>query len=425
MSHSEELIEGCRQEVDSIDKEIVQNIVRRMGVVKQIAEYKKLDDLPIVDEVRENKVIDMVRDFTDGLVTDDTRDAMKESMRRIFTTIIEESRRCEITHKLGETVNTAVYVGVPNPNSLFSIDSGSVFKKLDELIDITKKGDDWERQSYIDKMRTAAVRLHSSLAQINEIFEIHRRLDQAGISINDDQKFGVVIDHSKEFLALSKEERESKRYELPEAVSIWICDFSLPDSKEGEYIDEWALYSRNAIKSGTTVPIFTKNKYIMISLPQFKKSAGEIKDSVDAWLYLLNHAGDGKELPDFGNKILEEALERIKVDNADDELLTRQEKDMVTKEEFSTIVASRVLKELAKARTEAQAEGLAEGRAEGREKGLAEGRAEGREKGLAEGRAEGRSEGIDILESLGVSSDLIEKARKIAAEKAKESPSKP
>ena len=43
----------------------------------------------------------------------------------------------------------------------------------------------------------------------------------------------------------------------------------------------------------------------------------------------------------------------------------------------------------------------------------------------AEGLAEGRAEGIDILESLGVSSDLIEKARKIAAEKAKESPSKP
>ena len=65
----------------------------------------------------------------------------------------------------------------------------------------------------------------------------------------------------------------------------------------------------------------------------------------------------------------------------------------------------------------ARAEGLAEGRAEG----LAEGRAEG----LAEGRAEGRAEGIDILETLGVSSDLIKKARKIAAEKAKESPSKP
>ena len=51
-------------------------------------------------------------------------------------------------------------------------------------------------------------------------------------------------------------------------------------------------------------------------------------------------------------------------------------------------------------------------------------RAEGLAEGRAEGRAIGRTEGIDILESLGVSSDLIEKARKIAAEKAKESPSK-
>lgn len=200
MYHNEELIEGCRQEINGIDQEIVQNIVRRMGVAKQIAEYKKLDEIPIVDEHRESQVIDMIRDFTDGIVTDDTKDAMKESMQRIFTTIIEESRRCEITHKLGETVNTAVYVGVPNPNSLFTIDSGSVFKKLDELIDSTKKGDDWERQSYIDKMRTAAVRLHSSLAQINDIFEIHRRLDTANICIDPDRNYGKVIDHTKEFI---------------------------------------------------------------------------------------------------------------------------------------------------------------------------------------------------------------------------------
>ena len=43
----------------------------------------------------------------------------------------------------------------------------------------------------------------------------------------------------------------------------------------------------------------------------------------------------------------------------------------------------------------------------------------------AEGLAEGRAEAIDILESLGAPADLIEKARKIAAEKAKESPGKP
>ena len=66
------------------------------------------------------------------------------------------------------------------------------------------------------------------------------------------------MDHSKEFLALSKVKRKNKRYELPETVSIWICDFDLPDTKEGEYIDEWALYSRNSLKNGITTPIFTK-----------------------------------------------------------------------------------------------------------------------------------------------------------------------
>ena len=68
------------------------------------------------------------------------------------------------------------------------------------------------------------------------------------------------MEHSKEFLALSKVERESKRYELPETVAIWICDFDLPDSRKDEYLDEWALYSRNSLKNGSTAPIFAKNK---------------------------------------------------------------------------------------------------------------------------------------------------------------------
>ena len=133
---------------------------------------------------------------------------------------------------------------------------------------------------------------------------------------------------------------------------------------------------RSSLSKKVILGIFAKNKYIMISLPKFKKSEGEVNCSVDAWLYLLNHAGDGKELPDFGNEVLGEALERIRVDNADDELLTKQEKDMVTQEEIETRVASGILR--------------------------------------------GREQGIDILEALGVSSDLIEKARKIAAEKQQE-----
>ena len=146
----------------------------------------------------------------------------------------------------------------------------------------------------------------------------------------------------------------------------------------------------------------------MISLPKFKKSISEVNDSVDAWLYLLNHAGDGKELPHFGNEILEEALERIRVDNADDELLTRQEKDMVTKEELSTVIASRVLRSLAGA----QAEGHAKGLAEGHVKGLTEGRA----KGLVEGESKGHNDAIAILQGMNLSPEQISEFKaKLAA----------
>ena len=142
----------------------------------------------------------------------------------------------------------------------------------------------------------------------------------------------------------------------------------MPGAK-GEYKDEWATYSRVALKRGETAPIFPKNKYIFLSIPNFKKSADEVKGAVDVWLYLLNHAGDGKELPNFGSEAVEEALERIRVDKADDELLSDQEKDMSLKEDYRIVLAG--------AKIRAQEEGRAEGHAEGHAEGRAEGRAEG------------------------------------------------
>lgn len=198
------------------------------------------------------------------------------------------------------------------------------------------------------------------------------------------------MDRSPEFKKFPKMERQSRRYELPESVAIWLCDFDLPDRAENgtsdpeecaPYMDEWNLYSSNSIAAGKPVSIFPKNKYIVISLPNFKKTAKDVQGSLDAWLYLLNHASDGTELPNFGISAVEEALGRIRVDNADEELLTAQVKDMVTKEENATILASAILK------------GVAEGRAKGLEEGRAKGLEEGRAKGLEEGRAKGLEEG--------------------------------
>lgn len=177
------------------------------------------------------------------------------------------------------------------------------------------------------------------------------------------------MDKSPEFMKLSKVERESRRYELPESIAIWLCDFDLPGqdssnakisksegiSKSGvstPYMDEWFLSSSNSIDAGKPVSIFPKNKYIIISLPNFKKSAKDVQGSLDAWLYLLNHASDGTELPTFGNSAVEDALRRIRVENADEKLLASQVKDMVTKEENETRLASATLKGLAEGRKE-------------------------------------------------------------------------
>jgi len=147
------------------------------------------------------------------------------------------------------------------------------------------------------------------------------------------------MEDTEEFKALSKEEKEYRRYEIPECISIWICDFELPQTM-GNYIDEWAVYSRESLNKGKVETIFPKNKYIMVNLTRFNKTAEEVKDPVDIWLYVLKHAHEGKPLPDFGNDIVNEALNRIKIENLDKTTLTEAEREMTTKEEMACCLAS-------------------------------------------------------------------------------------
>lgn len=198
---------------------------------------------------------------------------------------------------------------------------------------------------------------------------------------------------SKEFKALSEKDKKYRRYELPECISVWICNFDLPHA-DGEVRDEWGIYSTHALKTmaeqnKAAVPISEKNKYIFLSVPNFKKSIEEVYSSIDKWLYLLNHAKDGKKLPNFGSDIIQDAIERIKVENASDELLAAQEANMTTKEDYESWAIGLVINASEKAMAKGRAEGFAKGHDEGLTKGLAEGRKEGHAEGLVEGRAEG------------------------------------
>ncbi|MBR2094754.1 MAG: hypothetical protein IJ908_03945 [Fibrobacter sp.] len=118
-------------------------------------------------------------------------------------------------------------------------------------------------------------------------------------------------------------------------------------------------------------------------MPNFKKSIEEVNSSIDKWLYLLNHAKDGKKLPNFGSDIIQDAIERIKVEKASDELLAAQEANMTTKEDYESWAIGLVIN--------------------ASEKAMAKGRAEGREQEHLENQADTKA----VLQELGVSEEKI------------------
>jgi len=50
-------MEELRTRIDIIDESIQNLFLERMQVVKEVAEYKKTNNLPILDEQRENEVV--------------------------------------------------------------------------------------------------------------------------------------------------------------------------------------------------------------------------------------------------------------------------------------------------------------------------------------------------------------------------------
>ena len=69
------------------------------------------------------------------------------------------------------------------------------------------------------------------------------------------------FNRSPYFLGLSDEERKYRYYELPETVSIWLCNESILKSKD-IYKDVWSTYSEHDVESGNALPISRKNRYI-------------------------------------------------------------------------------------------------------------------------------------------------------------------
>ena len=149
------------------------------------------------------------------------------------------------------------------------------------------------------------------------------------------------FNRSDYFVGLPEEERRYRYYELPETVSIWLCNNSVLRSKE-IYKDVWSTYSEYEVKSGNALPISRKNRYIVVDLPNFLQLRKGVKTREDFWLRLISRGP--LQVPETEDPIFANALDRLRVSRVKPELLKALEANMFDHHEYEVLEAEAFLK---------------------------------------------------------------------------------
>lgn len=199
------------------------------------------------------------------------------------------------------------------------------------------------------------------------------------------------MDKSPEFRLLPEYERKRRRYELPEVVSIWICNFH-PLGEARDYREEWNLFSDYDLKKGDVLPVSRKMNYILFDLRSFTKKPEELNTREDQWLYLLSKAGGDDKLPEFDDDYVARAVERLRIENASDELIHAQEQKMMSQDEIDCRIG----------------DGVARGVEQGIQQGI--------QQGIRQGIQQGENNALDVARSLGVSEEVLDQIRQKLAE---------
>ena len=84
-------LQDLRNEIDTIDRELVDLFLRRMNIAAEVAEYKKANDLPVLDASRERALLDKVSELSG--------EEFEAYTRTLYATILDLSRSYQ-HHKL-------------------------------------------------------------------------------------------------------------------------------------------------------------------------------------------------------------------------------------------------------------------------------------------------------------------------------------
>ncbi|WP_254917936.1 hypothetical protein [Fibrobacter sp. UWB3] len=186
------------------------------------------------------------------------------------------------------------------------------------------------------------------------------------------------------FKAMDEKQRKVHFYELPEMISIWLCNFSILKSDD-IFKDTWAVYSEDEVRHSDAthkaLPVFSKNRYIVVDLPSFKRIRKNISSREDYWLKLLSQGP--LEVPESKDPIFRDALNRLRVSRIKPELLKALEEHMFDKHADEAIEAEIWLKAEAK------------GEARGRERE----------------RLENKNDTVTVLRDMGLSEEKIAEAK--------------
>ncbi|MDO5715188.1 MAG: chorismate mutase [Tissierellia bacterium] len=89
-------LEDLRKEIDGIDQEMVQLFLRRMEIVKGVAQYKIDNQLPVFHKDREQVVIDKAMSRSPEEMKEYVREFFEETMkvsRHMQEDLIKESKK--------------------------------------------------------------------------------------------------------------------------------------------------------------------------------------------------------------------------------------------------------------------------------------------------------------------------------------------
>ncbi|MFW5720734.1 MAG: chorismate mutase [Candidatus Dojkabacteria bacterium] len=82
-------LDSLRQEIDTIDKSIIDQLKHRIAVAKVIGDYKKANNLPVYQPEREKLVIEAKRELAKQAGLDE------ELVEKLFTEIIKYCRKIQ------------------------------------------------------------------------------------------------------------------------------------------------------------------------------------------------------------------------------------------------------------------------------------------------------------------------------------------